>query len=78
MQLSDDQKALASLIELLVIRSGVSQSELARRMGIKQQSLNQYLNQKRRNPTIGWLCRLATACGATVAIDLPRRDHDSD
>ncbi len=58
------------LIELLIQRSGVSQAELARRLGITPQALGQYVKAKRR-ATFHWLVRLAQVCGARVTVDFP-------
>lgn len=64
-----DPVAVQNLIELLIIRSGANNSEVARMMGVKVQSLNQYRSLKRRRPSIQWLCRLAHACGARIVIE---------
>ena len=58
------------LIQLLIDRSGVSQAELARRLGITPQALGQYVKARRR-ATFHWLVRLAQVCGARVSVDFP-------
>ncbi len=62
-----------SLIEEILDRAGLPQSEICRRLGIKTQSLNQYRTLRRKRPSIQWLCRLADACGARLIIEFPAR-----
>lgn len=66
-----DDRAVASLITLLLDRSGVSQHELARRLGIRVQSLAQYKRGKRSNPSVKWLARLVEACGGKLYVEFP-------
>lgn len=66
-----DDRAIVALIEQLLHRSGLKDSELARRMGIKQQSLSQYKYGFRHNPSVKWLVRLAEACGARIVVEWP-------
>lgn len=58
------------LIQLLIDRSGVSQAELARRLGITPQALGQYVKARRR-ATFHWLVRLAQVCGGKVTVEFP-------
>jgi DNA-binding XRE family transcriptional regulator len=58
------------LIQLLITRSGVSQAELAKRLGITPQALGQYVKAKRR-ATFHWVVRLAQVCGARISVDFP-------
>ena len=69
----NDDKALNALIERLFAASGLTQTELAARLGIKLQSLHQYLRFKRRNPSVLWMVRLAESCGGHVVIEFPER-----
>ena len=64
-------RALFQLVALIVARSGMSQSEIARHLGIKVQSLNQYSKQRRMNPSVAWLSRLANLCGARIVVEWP-------
>jgi len=70
--LADDQ-ALQGLIALLIERSGCSQGELCRRMGLSKQSLNQYRTLRRNRPTLQWFVRLAETCGARLMLEFPGR-----
>lgn len=68
-----DDRAVASLISDLIERTGVSQHELARRLGIKVQSINQYKMAKRANPSIKWLMRLIEAGGGRLVVEYPEK-----
>ena len=61
-----DDRAVIYLIDQLILKSGLSQSEIARRLGIKLQSLNQY--RYRRRPGLIWFAKLAAVCGAEVEV----------
>ena len=65
-----DDRAVVYLIDLLIQKSGLSQSEVARRLGIKLQSLNQY--RRRQRPGLIWVAKLAEACGGRVIIEFPK------
>jgi DNA-binding XRE family transcriptional regulator len=66
----DRESQSIKLINLLFERSGMSQAEIARRIGIKPQSINQYMKQH-RTATFLWVVRLAQVCGAKVSIEFP-------
>ena len=65
-----DDRAVVYLIDQLIGKSGLSQSEIARRLGIKLQSLNQY--RRRRRPGLIWFAKLVTACGAELNVRFPK------
>lgn len=65
-----DDRAIHSLIEAMITKSGLSQSEVARRLGIKIQSLAQY--KRVRKPSLIWLVRLAEVTGCKVYVELPK------
>ena len=65
-----DDKAITALVELLITQSGMTQTEIARRLGIRVQSLAPYRTRKR--PSLKWIIRLADAVGAKVWVELPR------
>ena len=71
-----DERAVMHIIDLLVARAGISQTEIAKRMGIKPQSLNQYLNRRRLNPSIHWMTRLAGVCGGRIVLEFPSEGLD--
>lgn len=64
-----DGRALVQLVESLLTHADISQAEMARRLGIKVQSLNQYFRYRRLNPSVQWLVRLVEACGGKVYIE---------
>ena len=65
-----DDRAIVYLIDQLIAKSGLSMSEIARRLGIRLQSLNQY--RHRRKIGLIWLTRLAEACGGRVVVEFPK------
>lgn len=69
----DDDRAIQRLIELLLDGAGLPSSEIARRLGIRVQSLNQYRYLRRKRPSIQWMSRLAQACGGRLILELPER-----
>lgn len=66
-----DDRAIVNLMDSLYRQSGLTQVELASRMGVSKQTINQYLRYRRRNPSILWLIRFANACGGQILIELP-------
>ena len=65
-----DDRAVVYLIDQLIVKSGLSQSEISRRLGIKLQSLNQY--KRRKRPGLVWFTKLAEACGGRVVVEFPK------
>lgn len=70
---SSDKLAVGKLIRMILERAAIPQTEIAKRMGIVPQSLNQYVLGRRANPSILWLARLAEMCGARIVIEWPGR-----
>lgn len=71
--LLDDENALAALIDQLLMRSGLSQREVCRRLGISESNFNQYRLKRRVKPSVWWLNRLAQVCGARLLIEWPKQ-----
>lgn len=67
----DDPKAVTSLIIQLLQRSGMSQAEMCRRLGIKPQSMQQYKAGRRMKPSAEWLARLVQVCGGRLLVEFP-------
>lgn len=66
----NDDRAIRELIEEMILRSGLSQSEIARRMGVRLQSLTQY--RKHTRPGVRWLTRLADVTGHKIYVEFTR------
>ena len=62
----NDDRAIHALVELLIKRSGLSQADIAKRMGVKYQSLQQY--RYRTRPTMLCMVRLADVVGAKIVV----------
>lgn len=66
-----DEKGVHDRIEQLLAWSGLTLTEAAERLGVRKQSLHQYIMGRRSNPSVLWLARFCTAVGARVMIELP-------
>lgn len=71
--LINDEKALVQLIDQLLVRAGLNQAEVCKRLGISQSNFNQYRLRRRTKPSVWWLLRLAHVCGAKLIVEFPRR-----
>jgi hypothetical protein len=69
----DDPRSIALLIEQLLIRANLSEAELARRLGIKRASLNQYRSLRRKRPSLAWFARLVETCGGRIILEYPTK-----
>lgn len=67
-----DAESTARIVEQVLERAGMSQREVARRLGIQPQSLNQYVRSRRMNPSVEWLARLVEVCGGQLLVRFPR------
>lgn len=65
-----DDRAVVYLVDQLITKSGLTQSEIARRLGIRLQSLNQY--RRRKRPGVVWMAKLAEACGGRLVVEFPK------
>lgn len=54
--------------------SGTHQAEVARRMRIRPQSLNQYVKGKRARPSLDWLLHFLAVNGAGLAVVFPSQN----
>lgn len=59
------------LLEDLVAATGMTQDKLAHRIGMKQQTFNQYMTGRVANPSLRQFIRIAEACGARVWVEFP-------
>lgn len=67
-----DERVIDRLLETLISRSGLSVSELARRLGVTTNAIRQYARGRRTRPSLIWFLRLAELCGARVTIEFPK------
>ena len=68
-----DDRIILSLVGELLARSGMSDAEIAERLGVKRQSISQYRYGRRTTPSVRWLARLAELTGARLLIEWPAR-----
>jgi DNA-binding XRE family transcriptional regulator len=66
-----DPELLPAILNHLLRRSGLSQAEIARRLGEARQSVQQYHSGVRPNPSLKWFLRYAQVCGAKVVVEFP-------
>lgn len=66
-----DPALLGQLMNLILDRSGLSESEIARRLGTARQSVQQYRYLKRTNPSLRWFLRYVQVCGGRLVLELP-------
>lgn len=71
-----DERAISRLLELILIRSGLSISEVARRMCVTPNSVRQYINGRRSKPSLLWVVKFAETCGSHISIETPSRSHN--
>lgn len=67
-----DERAISRLLELILIRGGLSINEAARRLDVAPSSVRQYIRGRRKRPSLQWFIRLAELCGAKVVIEFPK------
>lgn len=72
MMLTTDGYAIRGLLEVLLRKAGISLSECARRLGVSRESLRHYRSKPSPNPSLKWVLRLASVCGARIYIEFDR------
>lgn len=63
--------SLGAILERVMEHSGTHQAEVARRMGLRPQSLNQYVKGTKANPSVDWLLHFLQVNGAALTIVFP-------
>lgn len=66
-----DDRAIRSFVQQCIAKSGLSQAEVARRLGMRPQSVNQAVRGRVGRPSLHWIVRVVTACGGAVILELP-------
>lgn len=69
--LTGDPGNTKEAIRLLVARSGLCQAEVARRMGITPQTIQQVVGNRRPRQSVTTVAHLAAVCGGRVIVELP-------
>ena len=74
-----DPAAVKQLLRELKQRAGLSDAEVARRMGVSRQAITEVQNSfdttdHPRKPSFLWVLRYATVCGARVILEFPGED----
>jgi DNA-binding phage protein len=65
-------QSTARFVQWAIKRSGLSKSEIARRMGISRTSLQPYYNLKRgRNVGMRWIVRIVSCLGGRMFVEVP-------
>lgn len=68
-----DDRAITRLLEQILLRSGLTISEAARRLGVSPSALRQYINGRRSRPSLFWFAKFVEVCGSHLLIELPIR-----
>jgi DNA-binding XRE family transcriptional regulator len=69
----DDDRAIGRLLDLMISRAGLTLNETANRLGVSRQTLQAYVNGRAPNPSLRWMLRLCSLCGAEIQIKLPEK-----
>jgi hypothetical protein len=75
-----DDRMCQQLLREMRRYSGVGTKLIARRMGVKPETIRQYFKHNQpslggQRTTIGFLCRFAEACGCRVVVHFPDREQ---
>jgi DNA-binding XRE family transcriptional regulator len=65
-----DERATARLLERILESAGLSVAECARRLGVSDSSLRQYLLGKRSNPSLMMFLKICAVAGAKAHVEL--------
>jgi hypothetical protein len=68
-----DERAISRLLELILVRSGLSLNEVAKRMGVTPNCVRQYIHGRRGRPSLLWVVKFAETCGSHITIQTPTR-----
>lgn len=67
-----DDSSVKHLMRLLLNRSGLSQAELARRLGVTPQCVGQYMSGRGAvRPSLSWFCNVVQTAGGRLLLELP-------
>jgi len=76
--MSDSPEGAIGVAEMLIERVGLKKAEVARRMGIRPQTLQQYLAKRvgsrkrgKKYISLQWFLRIVHVCGARLVVEMP-------
>lgn len=70
--LVNDQRATQRLLELMLIKAGLTVPQAARQLGISDEAVRQYIVGRRAKPSLWWFLRFCQLCNAKVTIEFPK------
>jgi DNA-binding CsgD family transcriptional regulator len=71
LMLTGDAANTREAVRLLLSRSGLSAAEVARRLGVTRQTVQQFVTQRRPSIQVRSLAEVAAVCGGRVIVELP-------
>lgn len=71
-KLINDEKSLAKMFQTVVERSGLTKTEICKRLDIRENGFRDYFTGKRKRPSLWWFIRLCDVCGAEITVHFPR------
>lgn len=71
--LVNDQRAILRLLELILSKADINVPELARRLGVADNCIRQYVSGRRSKPSLQTFLRIAEAAGCKVMIQFPQK-----
>src|SRR5262245_56036808 len=71
-----DQIAIRNLLAQVKRLSGLTQSEIAAKLGLTRQSIRSCLNTT-KGPSLIWVTRFVAACGGRMQVELPGHEASS-
>ncbi len=70
-EVGQTDRSVSDAIDRLLKASGIPLTEVAKRLEVRPQTVDQYRSGRRSKPSVAWLVRLAAAVGARVVIQFP-------
>lgn len=68
----NDPKLLAKMFQTIVDKSGLTKTEICKRLDIRENGFRDYFTGKRDRVSMWWFIRLCDVCGAEVNVSFPR------
>lgn len=64
-----DRRAIARLLGLILEKRGLTVGEAARRLGVRDEAVRQYVTGRRSNPSLEWFAKFCQMAGVKVSIE---------